>query len=85
MSPQELDKINQEISVINSELEKVTNSLLEAKAKESKYKVLKEEALLFIDKTEKLIGLAEVGKIQISNEQKQKISKTLSHIQKIFK
>ena len=85
MNQQELDKINNEISAINSELERVTASLMEAKAKESKNTILKEEALLFIDKTEKLIGLAEVGKIQISIEQKQKISKTLSHIMKIFK
>jgi len=85
MNQQELENINKEIMAINSELERVTASLMEAKAKESKNKILKEEALLFIDKTEKLISLAEVGKINISSEQKQKISKTLSHIMKIFK
>ncbi len=85
MNQQELENINKEILNINSELERVTASLMEARAKESKNKILKEEALLFIDKTEKLISLAEVGKIHISSEQKQKISKTLSHIMKIFR
>jgi hypothetical protein len=85
MNQQELEKINEEILAINSELERVTASLMDARAKESKNKILKEEALMFIDKTEKLISLAEVGKIQISSEQKQKISKTLSHIMKIFR
>jgi hypothetical protein len=85
MNQQELEKINEEILAINSELERVTASLMDARAKESKNKILKEEALMFIDKTEKLISLAEVGKIKISSEQKQKISKTLSHIMKIFR
>jgi hypothetical protein len=85
MNQQELENINKEILAINSELERVTASLMDARAKESKNKILKEEALMFIDKTEKLISLAEVGKIQISSEQKQKISKTLSHIMKIFR
>jgi hypothetical protein len=55
------------------------------KAKQNKNSAIKEEAIKFIDKTEKLIQLAEAGKLKISPEEKDKLTKALSNIVKIFK
>lgn len=80
-----LNKINQEISSLNKELEKVMNSLDEIRTKYNKNRVLKEDALLFIEKTERIIELAESGRLSITEDQKQKISKTLLNILTIYK
>lgn len=78
-------KLNQEILSLNKELERVMGSLEEIRSRQNKNKVIKDDALLFIEKTEKIIQLAEAGKISITDEQKQKISKTLINILTIYK
>jgi hypothetical protein len=80
-----LESLDIEILTLNSELERVMISLKEMKAKQNKNTAIKEEALKFIDKTEKLIQLAEAGKLKISPEEKDKLKKALSNIVKIFK
>jgi len=81
----ELESLDLEILNLNSELERVLASLNEMKAKQNKNSAIKEEAIKFIDKTEKLIQLAEAGKLKISPEEKDKLTKALSNIVKIFK
>jgi hypothetical protein len=81
----ELESLDLEILNLNSELERVLASLKEMKAKQNKNSAIKEEAIKFIDKTEKLIQLAEAGKLKISPEEKDKLTKALSNIVKIFK
>ena len=78
-------KLNQEILSLNKELERVMGSLEEIRSRQNKNKVIKDDALLFIEKTEKIIQLAEAGKISITDEQKKKISKTLINILTIYK
>jgi len=80
-----LESLDLEILTLNSELERVMVSLKEMKAKQNKNSAIKEEAIKFIDKTEKLILLAEAGKLKISPEEKDKLKKALSNIVKIFK
>jgi Asp-tRNA(Asn)/Glu-tRNA(Gln) amidotransferase C subunit len=80
-----LESLDLEISNLNSELERVLASLKEMKAKQNKNSSIKDEAIKFIDKTEKLIQLAEAGKLKISPEEKDKLTKALSNIVKIFK
>jgi hypothetical protein len=80
-----LESLDLEILTLNSELERVMASLKEMRAKQNKNSAIKEEAIKFIDKTEKLIQLAEAGKLKISTEEKDKLSKALSNIVKIFK
>ena len=80
-----LQNINQEIGYLTSELERVMNSLREVKHREKKYKHLRDEAMVFIEKSEKIISLAEQGKLSLSFDQKEKISKTLSNILTIYK
>jgi|MesohylFT_1024984.scaffolds.fasta_scaffold234701_1 Asp-tRNA(Asn)/Glu-tRNA(Gln) amidotransferase C subunit len=80
-----LESLDLEISNLNSELERVLASLKEMKAKQIKNSSIKDEAIKFIDKTEKLIQLAEAGKLKISPEEKDKLTKALSNIVKIFK
>jgi Asp-tRNA(Asn)/Glu-tRNA(Gln) amidotransferase C subunit len=80
-----LESLDLEILNLNSELERVMASLQEMKAKQNKNSAIKDEAIKFIDKTEKLIQLAEAGKLKISPEEKDKLTKALSNIVKIFK
>ena len=84
-SNKKLESLDLEIINLNSELERVMVSLKEMKAKQNKNSAIKEEAIKFIDKTEKLIQLAEAGKLKISPEEKDKLTKALSNIVKIFK
>lgn len=78
-------KLDQEIISLNKELEIVMGTLEEIRSRQNKNKSIKEDALLFIEKTEKIIQLAESGKISITEEQKEKISKTLMKILTIYK
>jgi hypothetical protein len=84
-SNKKLESLDLEIINLNSELERVMASLKEMKTKQNKNSAIKDEAIKFIDKTEKLIQLAEAGKLKISPEEKDKLTKALSNIVKIFK
>ena len=84
-SNKKLESLDLEIINLNSELERVMASLKEMKTKQNKNSAIKDEAIKFIDKTEKLIQLAEAGQLKISPEEKDKLTKALSNIVKIFK
>ena len=84
-SNKKLESLDLEIINLNSELDRVMASLKEMKTKQNKNSAIKDEAIKFIDKTEKLIQLAEAGKLKISPEEKDKLTKALSNIVKIFK
>lgn len=81
----EVQKLNQEIQTLNKEIEKVMQNLDEIKSRMNKNKNLKDDAIIFIEKTEKIIKLVEEGKISITEEQKIKLSKTLLNILTIYK
>lgn len=74
-----------EITKMNSELLGVLEELKELKKKEQKNQVAKKEALVFLEKAEKVISLAEQGKLQITEEQKRTIVQTLLKIRGLFK
>jgi hypothetical protein len=80
----DLESLNIEINKLTTELGSVFRALEEAKKKEVTNREVKNEALLFIEKTEKVIQLAEEGKIVLQVEQKEKLIKTLIKIQKLF-
>lgn len=80
-----IDSLNEEINQLSIELQTVMESLEEMRKKQSSHSKIKNDALLFIEKSEKVIELAERGEVEISPEQKDKLVKTLLKIQTIFK
>ncbi len=74
-----------EITKMNSELMDVLAELKELKKKEQKNQEAKKEALVFLQKAEKVISLAEQGKLKITDEQKTTIVQTLLKIRGLFK
>jgi ArsR family metal-binding transcriptional regulator len=79
------DTTEVEITKMNSELMDVLAELKELKKKEQKNQDAKKEAMVFLEKAEKVISLAEHGKLKITDEQKSKIIQTLLKIRGLFK
>jgi len=80
----ELDSIDKEIQNLNQNLQDVLAEISELKKRQQKYSKSKQDALVFIEKAEKVISLAEQGKVQLTKEQKLTIQSALLKIQKLF-
>jgi hypothetical protein len=78
------DKLDEEIYGISQELRDVQTALLDVKKRQESNKSAKKEALVFIEKAEKVIAQAEKGKLKLNEEQIQRIKETLSKILVIF-
>ncbi|MDX1959942.1 MAG: hypothetical protein SFU98_15330 [Leptospiraceae bacterium] len=74
-----------EMEHLSTELVSVMEELKLLRERHEKNLPAKKEALQFIDKAEKVIILAEQGKVQITEEQKVKIEDTLKKISLLFK
>ncbi len=73
------------ISKMNEDLENVHKTLQKARFKESSNSKTKQEALMYIEKAEKVIEQAESGKINLSDEQVDRIKETLQKILQLFR
>lgn len=79
-----LESVEKEISQLNQDLHNVLNELSDIKKRQEKNNKAKQDALVFMEKAEKVIALAEEGKVQISEEQRRTIYSALIKIQKLF-
>ncbi|MCB1180192.1 MAG: hypothetical protein KDK36_21620 [Leptospiraceae bacterium] len=79
------ETVESEIKKMNSQLLDVLGELREMKQKEEKNQQAKKEAMKFLVKAEKVISLAEEGKLKITDAQKKTIVDTLVKIKKLFK
>lgn len=79
------DNLDELILKMNEDLENVQKSLIKARAKESSNSKTKQEALMYIEKAEKVIEQAETGKINLSDEQVDRIKETLQKILQLFR
>ncbi len=81
----ELNSIDKEISKLGQDLNKVLSELEELKKRQEKNSKAKTEALLFLEKAEKVIALLEKGKVTITQEQYKTIYNALLKIRKLFR
>ena len=79
------EKLESELVNINNELLKVHSSLHDLQKRQEVNKALREDALQFMEKADKIISQAESGKVKLSEEQITRIRETLKKIQVIFK
>lgn len=73
------------ISKMSEDLLNVQRSLEKARTKENSNSKTKQEALMYIEKAEKVIEQAETGKINLSEEQVSRIKETLQKILQLFR
>lgn len=79
-----LESVEKEITQLNQDLHSVLNELSDLKKRQEKNNKAKQDALVFMEKAEKVIALAEEGKVQLSEEQRRTIYSALIKIQKLF-
>lgn len=82
---QEFSNLDIEIKKMHEELHKVHQALEETKKKHESNSKVKTDALLYIDKAEKIIEQAESGKIHLKEDEIQRIKDTLKKIILLFK
>jgi chromosome segregation ATPase len=80
-----IESISREINKMNEDLNKVHKSLEAARLKHNTKSKTKDDALIYIEKAEKVIEQAESGKLDLSTEQLERIKETLGKILLIFR
>ena len=81
----EFSNLDNEIKKMHEELSKVQLALEETKKKHESNSKVKTDALLYIDKAEKIIEQAESGKINLKEDEIHRIKDTLKKIVLLFK